>query len=85
MISIKELEIIIENEEVLDLLIYAKCIMADMATHETMQQFQYSKNNIHHVLKMTKELIEEKKKTKTTTTTFSHSHDEEEFLTKRAN
>ena len=57
--TIKELEILISNDELLDLLIYARCQLDNLGTGMNIAQFKYDRSKLFNTLKNIKTEIDE--------------------------
>lgn len=49
--TIKELEIIASSDDLLDMLIYARCQFDNIGTGMNIAQFKYDRNKLFHTLK----------------------------------
>ncbi|MBR1384837.1 MAG: hypothetical protein IJ555_13690 [Ruminococcus sp.] len=70
MISIKDLEILITDDELLDMLIYAKCMRASDPSACGMPHASYDRSELHTVLQRLRDELVSRHKTFTSSTNF---------------
>ena len=70
MINIKDLEIIIDDDEILDMIIYAKCMKADNAKLLGLRNIQYGRAELHRVLQNIQQELASRHKSHKNTTDF---------------